>query len=303
MRGVRETDGESSHALLGAEATLRRVTSELETAVDRASVSPRPGRRLIDIARAVPGTMDLLRALTEADLRFRYGRGPLRFLRWLLEPFALVGVYLILLTFVLRRPGEAPGLSLAAAIVPFQLVIATVTNAMVALDIRRPILLNMSFRRSLIPVSSALTESMSFSASFFLLATMMIAYGVAPTLALLWLPLVIVVNLYVAVSAAYAACLLAVWLHELKPFLLSFVRMLFFLGPGLVPLSQTSARVREILELNPFSGLFELYRDVFLNGKTPAAWEFLYPIAIASLLLVVFVPLFGAEQRQFAKVL
>jgi lipopolysaccharide transport system permease protein len=278
------------------------VTSELETAVDP-SVSPRHRRRLIDTARDVPGTLDLLRALTEADLRFRYGRGPLRFLRWLLEPFALVGVYLILMTFVLRRPGEAPGLSLAAAIVPFQLVIATVTNAMVALDIRRPILLNMSFKRAMIPVSSALTESMSFAASFLLIAVMMIAYGIAPTLALLWLPLAIIVTLYVAVSAAYAACLLAVWLHEFKPFLLSFVRMLFFLAPGLVPLSQASARVRNILELNPFTGLFELYRDVFLTGEAPAAWEFLYPIGIASLLLAVFVPLFRAEQRQFAKVL
>jgi ABC-type polysaccharide/polyol phosphate export permease len=251
----------------------------------------------------VPSTLDLLRALTEADLRFRYGRGTLRFLRWLVEPFALVGVYLILMTFVLRRPGEAPGLSLAAAIVPFQMVIATVTNAMAALDIRKPILLNMSFKRALIPVSSALTESMSFSASFLLFPVMMIAYQVTPTLTLLWLPLVIIVTLYVAVSAAYAACLLAVWLHELKPFLLSFVRMLFFLGPGLVPLAQTSADVRKILELNPFSGLFELYRDVFLTGESPAAWEFLYPIGIASVLLAVFVPLFRAEQRQFAKVL
>ena len=247
--------------------------------------------------------MDLLRALTEADLRFRYGRGPFRFLRWLVEPFALVGVYLILMTFVLQRPGEAPGLSLAAAIVPFQLVIATMTNAMVALDIRKPILLNMSFKRAVIPVSSALTESMSFSASFLLFPVMMIAYHVAPTLALLWLPLVIIVTLYVAVSAAYAACLLAVWLHELRPFLLSFVRMLFFLGPGLVPLSQTSDDVRRILEFNPFSGLFELYRDVFLTGETPAAWEFLYPIGIASVVLAIFVPLFLAEQRQFAKVL
>jgi ABC-type polysaccharide/polyol phosphate export permease len=55
--------------------------------------------------------------------------------------------------------------------------------------------------------------------------------------------------------------------------------------------------------LNPFSGLFELYRDVFLTGETPSAWEFLYPIGIASLLLAIFVPLFRAEQRQFAKVL
>jgi homopolymeric O-antigen transport system permease protein len=279
------------------------MTSEPELAVDGASVSVRYRRRLIDRVREVSGALDLLHALTEADLRFRYGRGPWRFLRWLLEPFALVGVYLILMTFVLRRPGEAPGLSLAAAIVPFQLVIATVTNAMVALDIRRPILLNMNFKRSLIPVSSALTESMSFSASFLLIAVMMVAYRVAPTLAFLWLPLVIVVSLYVAVSAAYAACLLAVWLHELKPFLLSFVRMLFFLGPGLVPLSQASPGIRKILELNPFSGLFGLYRDVFLNGQTPAAWEFLYPIGIASLLLAVFVPLFRSEQRQFAKVL
>lgn len=286
-----------------AEATLRRMAGELDTAVDRASVSLRPGRRVIDAARDLPAAVDLLRALTEADLQFRYGRGPLRFLRWMLEPFALVGVYLILMTVVLDRPGEAPGLSLAAAIVPFQLVMATVTNAMVALDIRRPILLNMGFRRTLIPVSSALTESMSFSASFVLIIVMMVIYDVGPTTALVWLPLVVVVTLYVAVSAAYAACLLAVWLHELKPFLLSFVRMLFFLGPGLVPLAQTSGDVRQILELNPFSGLFELYRDVFLTGETPAAWEFLYPMGIASLLLAVFVPIFRAEQRQFAKVL
>jgi lipopolysaccharide transport system permease protein len=279
------------------------LTNEREMAVDRASIPMRQRRRLTDPVRGLSGAFDLLRALTEADLRFRYGRGPWRLLRWLLEPFALVGVYLILMTVVLRRPGDAPGLSLAAAIVPFQVIIATVTNAMIALDVRRPILLNMSFKRSLIPVSSALTESMSFSASFILIIVMMIVYGIAPTPALFWLPLVIVVTLYVAVSAAYAACLLAVWLHELKPFLLSFVRMLFFLGPGLVPLSQASPDARRILELNPFTGLFELYRDVFLTGETPAAWEFLYPIGIASLLLAIFVPLFRAEQRQFAKVL
>jgi lipopolysaccharide transport system permease protein len=261
-----------------------------------------PGQRRGAVHR-LRAAVDLLHALTEADLRFRYGRGPLRILRWLLEPFALVGVYLVLVTFVLRRPGEAPGLSLAAAIVPFQLVMATVTNAMVALDIRRPILLNMSFRRNLIPISSALTESMSFSASFLLVVVMMAVYRVAPTPMLLWLPLVLLVNLYFAVSAAYAASLLGIWLREFRPFLLSFVRMLFFLGPGLVPLSQTSASARRLLELNPFTGLFESYRDVFLTGRMPAAWQLIYPVAIASLVLAVFVPLFQAEQRQFAKVL
>jgi hypothetical protein len=35
---------------------------------------------------------ELLLALTESDLRARYGRGGVRLLKWLLDPFALVGV-------------------------------------------------------------------------------------------------------------------------------------------------------------------------------------------------------------------
>jgi lipopolysaccharide transport system permease protein len=252
--------------------------------------------------RTLRRTADLLRALTEADLRFRYGRGPGRFLRWLLEPLALVGVYLLLVTFVLNRPGHAPGLSLAAAIVPFQLVILTVANAMDAVHIRRPIILNMRFERRLIPLSSTFTESTAFSASFFVIVLMMAAYRVAPTSALGWLPLVILVNVYLAAAGAYAASLLGLWLHELKPFLLSFVRMLFFLGPGLVPLSAASARSREILRFNPLTGMFESYRSVFLDGHAPATWELLYPVGIASLILLVFVPLYSSEQTQFAKV-
>jgi lipopolysaccharide transport system permease protein len=279
------------------------VAGEVETAVERSSDSNRYGDRLLGACRDAVRSVELLRSLTEADLQYRYGRGPLRFVRWLLEPFALVGVFLIFMTYVIRRPGEAPGLSIAATIIPFQFVIATVANAMTALDVRRPILLNMSFRRTLIPVSSALTESMSFGASFLIIVAMMAIYGVAPTFTLLWLPLAIAVTVYVAVAAAYAACLLAVWLHELKPFLLSFVRMLFFLSPALVPLALTSGSVRQLLELNPFSGIFETYRDVFLYGENPQAWQFVYPIGIASLVLAIFVPLFRAEQKQFAKVL
>ena len=246
---------------------------------------------------------DLLHALAESDMRVRYGRSFWRLVRWLLDPVALVGVYLLLIVFVLDQPGNAPGLSLTCAVVPFQLVMLSVGNALGALEIRRPILLNMRFRRMLIPVSSALTESVGFAASFLLLVTMMAIYEVPPTWSLLWLPLILAVNLTLAAAAAYPAALFGVWFPELKPFLLSFVRMLFFLGPGLVPLNQTREGVANILRLNPLTGLFEAYRDVFLFGKAPAAWQLVYPLVAAGVLLAVFVPVFRSEQRQFAKVL
>lgn len=246
---------------------------------------------------------ELLWTLTESDLRFRYGRGPWRFVRWLLEPVAVVGVYLILVTFVLDRPGEAVGLSLTCAVLPFQLVMLTIGNAMGALELRKPILLNMAFKRMLIPPSSALSESVGFGASLLLVVAMMAIYGVAPTWNVFWFPLVFLVNLFLATAAAYAATLFSIWLRELRAFVLSFVRILFFLGPGLVPLHDASPGTRSLLRLNPLTGLFEAYRDVFLYGTAPAAWELLIPFAAGAILLVAFLPVYSIEQRQFAKVI
>lgn len=258
--------------------------------------------RLRRALRWLARSADLLRVLAESDLRFRYGRGPWRFIRWLFEPVALVGVYLLLVTFILDRPGTAVGLSLACAVIPFQLVMLTIGNAMTTLDARRPILLNMAFKRMLLPASSALTESVGFASSLFLIIFMMAVYGIAPTWNILWFPLVLLVNLLLAVAAAYPAILLGIWLRELRTFVVSFVRILFFLGPGLVPLAETSQGVRDVVRLNPLTGLFEAYRDVFLDGQRPPAWELLYPLIGAVVLLVLFVPVYRIEQRQFAKV-
>jgi ABC-type polysaccharide/polyol phosphate export permease len=260
-------------------------------------------RRLRRSFRALEETVDLLRALTESDLRFRYGRGRFRFVRWLLEPVALVGVYLLLVALVINRPGPSPGLSLTCAVIPFQLVLLTIVNAMGALEARRPILLNMAFRRMLLPISSALTECVGFAASLLLIVAMMGIYQVTPDWNVLWFPAVLLVNLFLAASAAYAGILFGVWLRELRQFGVSAVRILFFLGPGLVPLQETSERVRTVLRINPMTGLFEAYRSVFMYGTRPAAWELIVPSAAAVVLLAVFVPLYRSEQRQFAKVI
>lgn len=267
------------------------------TPVDRA---PDGSRR--ETLRRAAMSLELLRALTESDLRFRYGRGPWRFVRWFFEPVAVVGVYLILVTFVINKPGTAPGLSLACAVIPFQLIVLTIGNAMGALELRRPILLNMRFKRMLLPVSSALSESVGFGASLLIVVTMMAIYRIAPTWSIAWFPLVLAVNLLLAAAAAYPATLFGIWLRELRPFVQSFVRILFFIGPGLVPLNETSERVRSLLRLNPLTGLFEGYRSAFLYGRPPEAWELLVPLAAAALLLALFLPVYTSEQRQFAKV-
>lgn len=248
-------------------------------------------------------SVDVLLALTESDLRARYGRGGWQLLKWLVDPFALVGIYLLLITFILRRPGEAPGLNIACAVIPFQLVMMTVVNGMGAVQLRGSILRNMAFDRILIPVSSTLTEAVAFAASLILLVVMMAVYGIAPTVELLWLPVVLAVTLLFSVGCGYVASLIGVWIPDVRPFVISLVRALFFLAPGLVAISQIGGRAEEIVKLNPLTGLFESYRSILLHGSAPAAWALAIPTAWGVLLLAVAFPLYLREQHQFAKVL
>jgi homopolymeric O-antigen transport system permease protein len=246
---------------------------------------------------------DVLVALSLSDLRARYGRGPWQLAKWLLDPFAVVGVYLLLVTFVLDRPGVAPGLSLACAVVPFQLVMATVINSMGAVDQRRAIILNMSFRRALIPLSAVLTETVAFAGSLVLLPFMMAAYRVAPSTSLVWLPLVLAANIILALGLAYPASLFGLAFRDLRLVAVSLVRTAFFLAAGLVALSEIPGRTGDLVRLNPLTGIFEAYRDVFLFQQRPAAWELLYPVLTGLVLLAVFVPIYRREQQHFAKVL
>jgi homopolymeric O-antigen transport system permease protein len=247
--------------------------------------------------------LEILIALARADLRARYGRGRLRLVKWLLDPYALLGVYLLLVTFAVDKPGQAPGLSLACAIIPFQLVMAAVASSTNAVTMRESIILNMKFDRTLIPPATVATETLAFMASLSMIALTMIVYGVAPTPAIAWYPVVLAVNVILALAVAYPVSLIGLWFRELRVFVISFARATFFLSPGLVPLAETSERAQAILRFNPLTGLFEAHRSVFLYGHAPKPVDLLYPFLFALALLVLVVPLYRNEQRQFAKVI
>ena len=270
------------------------------------SQTTEPAALPVRMAAPVAGlrrTLDVLVALTRSDLRARYGRGPDRVIKWMLDPFALVGVYLLMVAVVLSKPGDAPGLSLACAVVPFQLFMLAVIGALSCIQLRTSIILNMPFPRTLIPVSSTLTETAAFGASFALVALMMVIYGVPPTVAILWLPLIVLVTLALAIAISFPAALFGLWFPDLRPFAINSARALFFLAPGIVPLSQVHPETRHWLEINPLTGLFEAFRSVLVDGQSPAAWQLLYPLIWAAVLLVLFVPLYRKDAPHFAKVL
>lgn len=245
----------------------------------------------------------MISALTRSDLKVRYGRGHLRMIKWLLDPFAAVGVYLLLVAFVLDRQGYAIGLSIACAVVPFQLVMMTIINAMRAVDLRRSVITNMAFDKSLIPFASVCTEAVGFTAALLLLAILMVAYNVAPTPWILLMPVVIAVTMFFSLACAFPAALIGLWAPELTPFIMSAVRATYFLAPGLIALRHVYGHTHDLILLNPLTGLFESFRDILLYGQAPQWWELVYPTVFAAVMIAVIYPLWRREAPHFAKIL
>jgi ABC-type polysaccharide/polyol phosphate export permease len=244
---------------------------------------------------------EVLAVLAISDLRIRYGRGGLRAVKWFLDPFAALGVYLVLITLVLDTGSGQPGLVLVCAVIPFQLVMMGTVNALQSVNTRASIIVNMSFPRILIPLSAVVTESIAFSASLVMLPLMMAIYGVEPTAAALWLPVALALTVVLATALAYPSALFGLWYPELISFAVSMVRTLFFLAPGLVALSEISGVARDLLPFNPLTGLFELYRDALLYGQSPPAWQILYPLAASALVLALAMRVYRREQASLAK--
>jgi lipopolysaccharide transport system permease protein len=245
--------------------------------------------------------VDVLAALTRSDLRMRYGRGRIRYVKWLLDPIAALGIYLVLVAVVLDRSGEATGLSLVCAIVPFQLLMTSVINASQVVALRGSIIINMSFPRMLIPLSSVATETIAGLACFTLIPLMMAVYAVGPTIYVLWLIPALAATVALSTALAYPAALLGVWYPEMVPFVVSLVRALFFLAPGLVALDAITGTARDVLPYNPFTGIFEAFRDALLYGQAPAAWELLVPLGVAALIMAVAIPIYRRDQEHLAK--
>lgn len=264
----------------------------------RAAPMPLGRQWLRELSRSV----EQLRVLTYSDLRARYGRGRWQLVKWLVDPFALVGVYMLLVTFIFYRRPYGVGLALACSIIPFQLITMTVANSLSAVQLRGSIIANLRFPRILLPISTTLTETLGFAASLVLLVMMMAIYGIAPTISILWLPLVLANTVLFGIAVAYPTTLIGVWAPDMRGLIQSLVRAAYFVGPGLVTLAAIHGRTNTLIRFNPLTGLIEGLRHAVLYRSAPPAWELLYPLAFSALLLLIFVPIYRREQDHFAKV-
>jgi lipopolysaccharide transport system permease protein len=158
------------------------------------------------------------------------------------------------------------------------------------------------FPRILIPIAAIAGGLVDFAISFVVLLVMMAAYGVAPTWAMLWLPMYLLGTIVCAAGAGILFAALIVTYRDVR-YVMTFVMQLWLFGtPVLYTLDIIPAKWHQLYALNPMVGMIAGFRASVLGGTFPGAVILISSVA-AVVMFVTGIRYFLHVERRFADVI
>jgi lipopolysaccharide transport system permease protein len=151
------------------------------------------------------------------------------------------------------------------------------------------------FPRLIVPIAQVVGGLVDFCIAFLVLIAMMIYYGIQPTAAVVFLPLLLFLAMITALGVGLWIAALTVEYRDFRYVVPFMVQMWLFVTPVIYPASRVTAKLAEygvpgwLYGLNPMAGVVEGFRWALLgSGRSPG------PVLAASALVSVLLLVSGA---------
>jgi len=157
------------------------------------------------------------------------------------------------------------------------------------------------FPREIFPFSAILVCLVDTLVGSLALAAMMLYYGYSVTPALLFLPIVFVVNIVFTAAVALMLAMSNLFYRDVK-FLFEVVLTAWMFATSVAyPVDIVGGRLGTLLALNPMTQIIDAYRDVVLYGQLPAAVPFAGTACTSVVFLMVSWHWFHKAEFAFAE--
>ena len=228
---------------------------------------------------------------------------------WVLDPALQLFVYYLLVQVIFRQNQPAVLLFLAATILPWKWFAASLNSATNSVRSKEQIMRQVAFPHLVLPAATMLSNFMSF---LFAIVPLMTLYLLYPERLTIWAVAIIPVALVqfcVTLPFVVLFSSLGVFFRDVSIFIPHALRVWFYLSPALFSFEVLRAIGDQhpwfnlLINLNPFTWIFNGYRDALYYGRSPD-WFSLAVVAIASVpftLLAIY--LFRRSSPLFVKVL
>jgi lipopolysaccharide transport system permease protein len=249
-------------------------------------VRVRPPAGLVELGlRDLWHARELLYFLVWRDVKVRYKQTALGVAWALLQPFMTMVVFSIFFGRLAGMPSDGVPYPIFAyaALLPWQLFAAALGGLSGSVAGGQALISKVYFPRLVIPLAVVLGGLVDFGVAFGLLLALMGYYRVAPTLAILTVPLFLLLALLTALAVGLWLSVLNVRYRDVRytvPFLL---QLWMFATPVAYPSSLVPAAWSWVYGLNPMVGVIEGFRWALLGipGRSPGL-----PLVVSTAVMV-----------------
>lgn len=231
------------------------------------------GWRHLDLA-GLWRAREVLQFLSWRDLKVRYKQTILGVAWALVQPIAMSLVFV----YVLARYAQVPTgpwpyfLHVFTGMLPwtfFSTAISSAGNSVVASE---RVVTKVYFPRLCIPFAAVLAGLVDFVLGFFLLALLLIGFGVAPSWTIFMLPIIVGLLVLAAMGLGSLLAALMVAYRDIRFVMPFLIQLMLFATPSIYLQTQAPADSRgglRLLDFHPLDGLISGFRASVLGGPFP----------------------------------
>jgi ABC-type polysaccharide/polyol phosphate export permease len=248
----------------------------------------------------------LTRYLVRADLKRDGSDTLLGNIWWILDPLLQMVVYVVLVTVIFKVNKDDYPLFVFSAILPWKWFSSAINDGITSVTSRERIIKQVKFPKIVCRSRRQSAASTSRSVDP-LMGLMLLFYRDRISWFLLLIPAIAAVQFVFSLACAVLVSGVNVFFRDIGNVARHALRLWFYLSPALYAYHDVAGRlgglVGKLMLLNPWTPLFESYRDVIYNETMPN-WLWLFVLLIASTVFLALATLFFKRvEPSFAKVL
>lgn len=243
----------------------------------------------------------MLRELVVRDMKLRYKRSYLGIAWTLVNPLTQLLVYNFVFHVLFRVNTPYYATNIFIGIACWTWFQAAVLESTVSILANRDLIRQPGFPAALLPNVTVGTHLIHFLLTFPILFGLAVVSGIPITGALVWLPLIILVQYVLTLAFSMLAACVHVNFRDTQYLLGVFLMLGFFLTPILYDVGLVPERYRMLYQFNPMTHLIGAYRAVLIRGWRPDLVSLAVVAAISVVLLRLFYQLFRRASVSFAE--
>ena len=245
---------------------------------------------------------EMIFSMVQKDLRGRYKGSFLGFLWTFINPLLQLHVYNLVFSIILRSGVDKYYLFLFVALIPWIFFSSAITGGSVSVIAQKDLVKKIYFPNEVIPISYVTSCFVNMLLGFVVVIGVVIYSGVhISPLALLCLPVVMIVEYFLALGIAMITSAVTVYFRDLEHILTIIAMAWMYITPVVYDIEICPTEYRWIMHINPMTSVIIAFRDILYYGRVPEMMTLLEAVVLGVVFLLIGCLVFRKLKRRFAE--